>query len=715
MERKNELLIRVYLIFFGFVLLAGFIIGKVFKTAILEGDQWRAKGEKTMKWMSVEGERGNIYDVNGNLLATSLPYFDIKVDLLTSTDNVFNSNIEALSAKMAEHFGKSKQEWLTTLTNKRREGKAVERRRKNGEEVYSNAGYYPLLNKQSKDKLDLLRTFPLFKLGKYKGGLIAIRGTRREKPYRSLASRTIGIEREERMVGLERTFDKFLTGETSKRLMRKVPPNETWLPVMEASEMLQEKGSDIVTTIDMNIQDIVHEELLSTLQINNAKGGVAIVMEVETGAIKAISNLTRTEDDPEYREYYNDAVGKATEPGSTFKLLTAMMMLEDGKVELDTEVELFGGKKRFYKSDMYDSNRHGISTATFKEAFAMSSNVGLGYTAYRHYGSKSEGWMSFYNSMKKLGVMEQTGIEIYGEKNPFIKHPRKIYSQAEKNWSGTTVPWMAHGYELTMTPLQILSYYNAIANDGKMMKPHLVSEIVHMDEKRTMYGPQVMKEQIVSASTVMKTQELLKAVAESGTARGLKVDGLTFAGKTGTTKLEYWKSKERYDYNASFAGYFPEENPKYSMMVVVYEPEGVDYYGAKVAGPVFKNVMKRLSTTTEMVDSNSSEEMPKVLYAHSGFKSDYKKVLDFIGLDYKVSGKGKWIEMKSGSGEMKLVSKTIDKNLVPDVRGEGLRDALYILENMGFKVQAEGYGKVVKQSVTPGTAIREKEIKIYLS
>lgn len=715
MERKKELLIRVYLIFFGFVLLAGFIIGKVFKTAILEGEQWRAKGEKTMKWMNVEGERGNIYDLNGNLLATSLPYFDIKVDLLTPTDKLFNEHIEALSIKLAEHFGKSKQDWATTLINKRREGKAVEKRRKNGEEVYSNAGYFPLLDKQSKDKLDLLKSFPLFNLGKYKGGLIAIRKTRREKPYRSLASRTIGIEREERMVGLERTFDKFLQGETSKRLMRKVPPNETWLPVMEASEMLQEKGSDIVTTIDMNIQDIVHEELLTTLETSKAKGGVAIVMEVETGAIRAICNLSLMGDDPQYREYHNDAIGTATEPGSTFKLLTAMMMLEEGKVDLDTKVELFGGKKRFYKSDMYDSHRHGIVTATFKEAFAMSSNVGIGYGAFKHYGTKREGWTNFYNSMKQLGVMESTGVEIYGEKKPFIKHPKKVYSQPAKNWSGTTVPWMAHGYELKMTPLQILNYYNAIANDGKMMRPHLVSEIVHMDESRTMYGPKVIKEQIVSASTVMKTQELLKAVAESGTARKLKVDGLTFAGKTGTTKLEYWKPKDKYDYNASFAGYFPEENPKYSMMVVVYEPEGVNYYGANVAGPVFRNVMKRLSTSTKVVDNDSSDDYPEVLYAHSGFKSDYKKVLDFIGMDYEVSGKGKWIEMKSGRGEMKLVSKSIDKNLVPDVRGEGLRDAFYILENMGFEVEASGYGKVVKQSVAPGTAIREKKIKIYLS
>ncbi len=714
MERKNELLIRVYLIFFGFVLMAALIVGKVFKTAILEGDQWRAKGERTMKWMSVEGERGNIYDVNGNLLATSLPYFDVKVDLLTATDKNFNRHIDALSARLAEHFGKSKQEWKSTLVNKRREGKSVLKRRKKGEEVYSNAGYYPLMNKLTRDQLDLLKSFPLFNLGKYKGGLIAVRKTRREKPYRSLASRTIGIEREENMVGLERTFDKFLKGETTKRLMRKVPPNETWLPMMEASEMLQEKGSDIVTTIDMSIQDIVHEELLSTLKTNNAKGGVAIVMEVETGSIKAISNLTKMGDDPVYREYHNDAIGTATEPGSTFKLLTAMMMLEEGKVDLDTEVQLFGGKKKFYSSNMYDSNRHGITTATFKEAFAISSNVGMGYTAYQHYGSKSDGWMNFYKSLKNLGVMEQTGIEIYGEKKPFIKHPRKVYAKSEKNWSGTTVPWMAHGYELTMTPLQILNYYNTIANDGKMMRPHLVSEIVHMDGSRTMYGPQVMREQIVSASTVMKTQELLKAVAESGTAKGLKVDGLTFAGKTGTTKLEYWKAKEKYDYNASFAGYFPERNPKYSMIVVVYQPEGVDYYGGKVAGPVFQNVMKRLSTSTQLVEV-SSEDTPAVRYAHSGFKSDYKKVLDYIGLDYEESGQGKWVEMKSKNGEMHLVSKRVDRKVVPDVRGEGLRDALYILENMGFKVQTEGYGKVVKQSVAPGTAIKGKEIKIYLS
>ena len=703
MEKKNELLLRVYLIFLAFVLFSGIIVAKVVKTTVIEGDKWRDQGNNTVKWIEVEGERGNIYDEHGNLLATSLPYFDTNVDLLTSSNDNFNKNIDGLSKKLAKHFGSTSNEWKTKLVNKRREGK-----KSSG----SNARFYPLLKKLTKDQLDLLKTFPLFNLGKYKGGLIVTRKNRRERPYRTYAKRTIGKNsKQTENKGIEQAFDKFLAGDSEKRLMRKLP-GDTWIPVLDPSEMLQERGADIVTTLDMHIQDIVHNELKEVLIQHQAKKGVAVVMDVKTGAIKAMSNLVRRADGS-VDEDWNHAIGTRSEPGSTFKLISAMAMLETGKIDLDTEVALFGGKKKFFDYHMYDSHRHGIAKSTFKEAFAISSNIGMGYAAYKIFGKKNGGWNAFHASLEKMGVMDKTGIEIAGESTPGIKNPRKKSKNEINNWSGTTVPWMAHGYELTMTPLQVLNYYNAVANDGKLMKPYLVSEIRNSEGKSISYKPQVLKENIVSPSTILKAQDMLKAVAESGTAKGLKVDDLTFAGKTGTTKLRYWEESEKESYNASFAGYFPEENPKYSVIVVVYEPEGKDYYGAKVAGPVFRNIMQRLNGY-ENTTIASDLDAPKVLFAHSGHKSDYKAILDFIGIDYKDRSKGSWVEMSPDGKDVTLNTEKLRRDIVPDLRGKGLRDAVFIAETVGLEIESEGVGKVYKQSLKPGTKISKRQIRIYL-
>ncbi len=704
MEGRNELLIRVYLVFFAFVLLAMIIISKVVKTALVEGEKWKAEGGKNIKLIDIEGERGNIYSEHGNLLATSLPYFDIKVDLLTSSDANFNKHILDLSLKLSQHFGSSPQHWENLLSKTRRDGK----RGKN-----SNARYFSLLNKVTKEQLELLKTFPLFNLGRYKGGLLPERKTMRERPFKNLAERTIGKNRVNATnVGLEGSFNGVLKGGLEQRLMRRLP-GDIWLPVQGPSEVVQDRGSDIVTTLDMHIQDIAHDELEQVLHANKAAKGVAIVMDVKTGGIKALVNL-RANGKGAYVESYNDAVGTLSEPGSTFKLISSMVMMESGKVDLDTKVSMYGGKKKFYNLTMHDSEHHGTRSGTFKEAFAMSSNVGMGDTAFKIFGKNRDGWKAFYQGLKDLGVTTKTQIEINGERSPFVKDPSERKKDDPNNWSGTTVPWMAHGYELQMSPLQVLNIYNAVANDGKLMKPYLVTEMSKPDGENIKIRPQVLKQSIASPSTIMKAQELLKAVAESGTARGLKVDGLSFAGKTGTTRLEYWKESERKKYNASFAGYFPAENPKYSMIVVVYDPEGRDYYGARVAGPVFKNVMKRLSGYERRQEPRDVEEERKVVYAHYGHKASYKKVLDYMGYPYKSKGRGNWVEMESGDKKIMLNNKRISKSEVPDVRGKGLRDAVYILEALGMGVEVEGFGKVYKQSQKPGQEITNKNIKIYL-
>lgn len=702
MDKKNELLIRVYLVFFAFVLFALLIIGKVVKTSLLEGDKWREQGGKNIKWIEVAGERGNIYDIQGNLLATSLPYFDIYVDLVTSSEQDFNNNIQALSKQLSIHFGKTPDEWRVKLETERNAGI---KNKKPG------SRYYPLLKKVSKDQLDLLKSFPLFKLGPNKGGLLYERKTSREKPFKNLASRTIGLDRKNASkIGIEGAFDSFLSGAVEKRLMRRLP-GDIWLPVMDPEVISQDRGGDIVTTLDMHIQDIAHNELLAVLQKYNADAGTAVIMDVETGAIKAMSNLGKIEEGL-YKEVYNYAVGRLSEPGSTFKLISAMALLEGGSVELDDEIFVNGGKKKFYNLWMYDSEMHGKSTMTFQEVFEQSSNVGMANAAFEAYGKKSQ-WGEFVKAIRSIGAGDKTGIKIAGEETPFIKDPESFNTKGHNNWSGTTVPWMAHGYELTMTPLQVLNIYNAVANDGRMMEPYIVKEIYEDGKCTKKITPKVLNENIASPSTILKAQQLLKGVAESGTAKRLKVEDTSFAGKTGTTRLKYWESGSRKEYNASFAGYFPADNPKYSAMIVVYNPEGA-YYGSQVAGPIFKNIVQRMAGMEYHDIEESTQEEVHVIRAHSGYKNDFREVLEYIGLGYKETGRNRWTDLETKSQEVAMEDKKILKSTVPNVKGMGLRDAVYVLESLGLNVEYSGLGKVYKQSVVPGTAINGQTIRIYL-
>jgi len=701
MDRKTELLLRVYVVFFLFVLAAVIIIGQVIKISVVEGEKWRNQGGKNIKWVELAGERGNIYDCRGNLLSTTIPHFDVFVDLMTPTDKLFDNHIDLLSRDLSQHFGQTSTEWKNKLVRKRDQGKR---------NANSGAQFFPLFKGISKDKLDLLLTFPIFNQGRYKGGLRYERINSREKPYKELCSRTIGLDRENASkVGLERTYDMLLKGDVEKKLVRRFP-GDVWLPLYEPEQINRKIGAEIVTTLDMRIQDIAHQELLHTLTEGKAAGGTAIVMDVKTGAVRSIVNLGQNKNGT-YSENWNYGIASASEPGSTFKLMSALVMLEDGKVDLDTEFNLNGGRKKFYDRVMRDSEMHGIGIATFQEIFERSSNVGMGLAAYKNYGKKSD-WVKFYEGLEKLGITHKTGIEIFGEPKPFIKNPKLIDSERDR-WSGLTVPWMAHGYELKMTPLQILNVYNTIANDGVMMKPYLTQEIMKDGKSVSRIKPQILNKQMVSPSTVLKARKLLKGVAERGTARKLKIDNVSFAGKTGTTVINYWKGNETKEYNASFAGYFPEGNPEYSVIVVVYNPKG-EYYGAQVAGKVFSKIVERLSgMSNKLVSEDSSEDI--AIGSHTGYNQDYDQILDYIGMDYEKRTSSKWIKINDNQDALVMEKKKISKKKVPDLKGMGLRDATYVIESLGMVAEVEGIGQVYKQSVNPGSVIKDQKIRIYLN
>ncbi len=693
MDRKKELLVRAYVVMFTFVVFAIIILYRVFLISVVERDQWKAKGADHIQWRTEMADRGSIYSDDMSLLATTLPFFEIRMDTKTSKQSLWDAQMAELAEKLNHIQGVG--DWYARL-NKARKDKNQ---------------YLLIARNVDADLVEAYKSLPILKEGKYRGGMIVTRTSRREKPFGQLGSRTIGTDRENATkVGLEEAFDKQLKGPEEQRLMRQVAGG-VWVPYHDLMEHEVKRGDDVHTTINVTMQDIAHQALSSALNTYEAHAGTAMVMEVKTGAIKAIANLGRTEGGG-LAEVYNYAVGRTSEPGSTFKLASTLAMLESGEVDLDTKVNLHGGKKKFYDRWMYDSHQHGITFSNLEEAFEISSNVGIASLAQEVFGDK-EGRKQFVKYLSDFGFTKSVGIEIKGEPKPYIKDPVKD----KKIWYGTTVPWMSHGYELHMTPLQVLNIYNTVANGGKMMKPYLVSSVQRRSEIVKNFKPRVLNHSIVSSNTVTKAQKLLEGVVERGTAKNLRSDMVTMAGKTGTAVVGYAEEGER-RYNASFAGYFPSEAPKYSIMVVIYEPKG-KYYGGSVAAPVFKEIAEKvtyldLEIQEEIAYLNESLDGPKLPSSGVGYKKDYQAIFDYVNLGYKNKSKSTWVEVDPFESKMIIDAKKIKKSLIPDVRGMGVRDALYVLENLGIGVSIEGVGKVLTQSLAPGKKNDGMPIKLVL-
>lgn len=706
MDRKKELLWRAYLVMFVFVIATIVILFKVFKVGVLEQDKWKQKGEVNVKWRTVDADRGNIYAEGMNsgdvLLSTSLQFFEVRMDMKVVKDEVFYKYVDSLAIYLSKFDStaitrKSTAQWKKDL---------VAAKKKKNEYFYIGKG----LDIEAFNKI---KQAPILRLGKYRGGLIDVRYGKRVKPYRELASRTIGVDRENAdRIGLEGYFDKYLKGDTDQRLMKRLSQSEDiWVPVYDPSENEIIRGDDILTTINIDMQDAVHHELLAACEKYSAEGATAILMEVGTGAIKAISNLTRV-DDGNYYEIYNQGVGRLSEPGSTMKLATVLALMEDGVTNTDTLVKLNYGMRKFADRTMHDSEKHGREYATMTECFEISSNVGIAALANDFYNS-SDGRKKWVKKLANFGLNEPTGIDLSGEALPEIKDPVKN----KDKWYGTTIPWMAHGYELMMTPLQMLNFYNAVANQGRMMKPYLVSEIRKGDEIRKKFEPKVLKPQIASLENIKKAQKMLEGVVLRGTAKNLQSPYLSLAGKTGTTKTNYANVGEYAKYNASFCGYFPAENPMYSMIVVVYNPKGV-YYGGYVAGPVFKHVAEKVYAmkTQQATPLNDNSLFVSTLPTQArGYRSDFSKIFEFLEIDQELKNKETWAKVNPSTAAMNVEGFTIKNNLVPDVVGMGIRDALFLLENKGLKVKIEGAGRVYRQSILGGASAHGQTVVIYLN
>ncbi len=703
---KNELLIRVYVVLFVIVLAAIAVFAKAVKIQVFEGDKWRAKGDSLyVKYKPVFAERGNIMAEDGSMLATSLPFFEIRMDFKSDAmdDKLFEENLDSLAYCLATYVSNSH-----TVGGYR---ELLMERKAAGDR------YFLIKKNVTYPELQKIKKFPIFNLGRYKGGFIVIRQSKRNRPFRMLAQRTIGYVRDDgNPVGLEGYFNKTLGGEAGKQLMQRVSHN-TWIPVNDLTEIEPKNGDDLVTTIDINLQDIVHEALLRGLKHHDANHGTAILMDVKTGAIKAISNIGRT--DLGWWETYNYAIGSATEPGSTFKAAAMLALLEDGHVNLDDSIRIYNGKMQFYEEEMVDASSESfkLDTTSVRRAFEISSNVAMGSLVQKHYGKNKKG-AEFIKRLKSFNLHLPTGIEIEGEAPPIIK---EAYSK-EDDWSGTTLPWMSIGYELTVTPLQLLTFYNAVANNGKMMKPYLVSEIQQFGEPVEKIKPTVIKRQIAKPASVQKLQELLEGVVEVGTARGLATNKYRFAGKTGTAQINYRKFKPRANikYQASFAGYFPAENPVYSCIVLVNEPKEHGFYGGEVAGPIFREIADQCFATRielhEPINTRGRNELAtnQLPNMDVGKREDIQSVLSYLDIEHTPTSRGNWSVVKADADTISLQRRTIKEDVVPNVVGMGLRDALFILENLGLKVVVSGIGKVKLQSIKSGTRIKGQTIKLTL-
>jgi cell division protein FtsI (penicillin-binding protein 3) len=553
--------------------------------------------------------------------------------------------------------------------------------------------------------LNQLRKFPIFKRGKFKGGLIVIPQYERELPYRSLARRIIGYESGDGAnkvyVGLEGSFTRTLQGVNGQRLMRRVG-GQAWMPVDPENQVEPQNGDDIITTLDVNLQDLAESSLRKELIADSADHGCVILMEVKTGYLRAMANLGRTKKGT-YEEIFNYAIGESQETGSVFKLASFLVALDDGKVDLNTPINCYGGITTFSGRKMEDSH-HGLGVISALQVFEKSSNVGTSTMIYQAYSATPQ---KYIDGLYRIGINRPLGLQIAGEGMPYIKNTKSKY------WSALSLPWMSIGYEISLAPIHLLTLYNAVANNGVMVKPLFVREIRRNGQLVQRFNPVVINPQIVSPSAVQKAKMMLEGVVEEGTGASIRSNYYKIAGKTGTAQIAagnkgYRQGTKDIQYKGSFVGYFPADNPKYSCIVVIVNPKKGKYYGGAVAAPVFRELSDKLYAIRPdiMIPLPHDTSLSHLPFAHGGQMKDLTNAFASLGMkSHSENAQSHWARPESAGDMIVLSSASIIKGIMPDVCGMGLKDALFLLEEQGLNVLVYGKGTVVKQSITPGLRI----------
>ena len=655
---------RIYMVAVGIFVMAIAIAVKLTNIQWVEGDYYRKLAkERTVRNFVIPANKGNIYSADGSLLATSIPNYEIRFDALAPKADAFERNVKSLSDSLATVLGKSSG----FFENELRKARANKNR------------YYLLARKLNYTQYSKIKGFPLFNLGAYKGGIIVQQETVREHPIGKIAERTVGYERTSNGEsydgkGIEWAFRDDLNGKDGRILKQKIAKGQ-WKPIRDMNEVDPQDGYDVISTIDVYIQDIAHHALLKQLEIYQADHGCVVVMETKTGHVKAISNLGRANDGT-YYETTNYAVAESHEPGSTYKLADMMALLEDKKADTSTVYDTNGGILVYSGRKVRDSHQGGYGKISLARGFELSSNtvmVKAVYEAYKNEPSK------FVNHLNDFGLNRKLGLSIKGEGVPYVPQPK------DKHWSNVSLPWMAFGYGVSITPMQTLAFYNAVANNGEMVKPQFVSEVKEWNRTIRKYDKEVLNPRICSQSTILKLRAVLENVVKKGTGSKLYSKDFSMAGKTGTAQVDYAKTGKMY-YASSFVGYFPTDEPKYSCIVVVHKPNTSlnNYYGADVAGPVFKRIAQKIFT-----DAPSTNEIKN--------------------LDRKIP--------KQESDYDSYFAKTQNKlKVIPDLKGMSGMDAVALLGNLGLKVKVVGVGKVKKQSVEVGqNLVKNTTILLELS
>ena len=653
---KKHIINRTYIVSILILILAVSVVFKLVNIQFVKGDYYIGLSEQNnIKNIIIPANRGSVYSSGGKLLATSVPKYDIRFDALAPSDKNFNENLTDLSNSLSEYYNKPASFYMQLLRNARESKNRYLL-------IARNLGYNDHL---------LIKNFPLFKLGSYRGGVIIEQKTKRDYPMGGVAQRTIGYERKDDQgnitrPGIDGAFgSKYLKGTDGKRLSQKIGKGQ-WKPIEDFNQIEPQDGLDIYTTIDVKIQDVAHFALLEQLEKFKADHGSVVVMEVSTGEVKAISNLGRTSIGT-YYEKLNYAIGESHEPGSTFKLMGMVAALEDKVVDTSDVIDTEAGVLTFYGRNVRDSKRGGYGKISVAKAFEVSSNTAMVKLITDNY---KENPTKFIDRLYSMGLNKTLDLPILGEGIPKITHPSD-----KKNWDGLDLPWMAFGYGISLTPLQTLAFYNAIANDGVMLKPRFLREVKDFDKTVEVFNKEIINPSICSKETAKKVQKMMQNVVEKkhGTAHNIYSPSFSMAGKTGTCQTEYWKESGLYI--SSFAGYFPAENPKYSCIVVIHKPDTkIGYYGNIVAAPVFKKIAQKIYSETPIED------------------------------------RLKWIKISELENENDIYRNLIeDRSVMPNVTKLNLSDAIALLENLGLEVEVSGNGNKIDQSVKSGSKINKNQ------
>ena len=679
-----------------------FAIGILYRMSVLqyvEGEKWTSLADQiTYKVRKVNATRGNIYSDNGSLLATSLPFYKVAFDPAIPSEQLYKEGLDSLALLLSKFYKDHDKQWYKQKINDAR---------------LSDKRYLVLNRKQiNYQEKKEMSEWPIFRAGRLKGGIIFEKVDVRFRPFDGLSYRTIGyVNEEERgIVGLEHSFNKQLSGKDGEALYQKMAGGN-WKPIYDGSEVRTEEGWDIQTTLDVNLQDVTEAALLKALEFHQADYGTAIVMEVKTGEIKAMSNLSRNTNG-KYAERYNYAVGQQglTEPGSTFKLATMIALLEETNISLSDSIDTGNGEYKFYDNTVRDHHEGGYGTISIQESFEQSSNIAMAKLVDKHFGLRPDKFIEYVDHLK---LSQPLGFQIVGEGEPRIKRP------SDKDWSGITLPWMAYGYGLELTPLQTLALYNAVANDGKMIRPIIVKSAQKADKVKEVYKPVVLEEKICSENTLNKIRLMLEGVVERGTAQNIKNDHYSIAGKTGTAQiLENGRYTRKYI--TSFVGYFPADKPKYSMMVLIKNPKMWYQYGSNVAAPVFKEVADNIYARDIRIHEPLPEEVKMQFgifpVVQAGNKDDLTLLCNELGVSNHAAVEDEWVRATVKANSIQWQNTFTKEQFVPNVMGMTLRDAVYLLEQQGLKVRHQGIGRVTKQSLPVGKKISKGEqITIDLS